>query len=249
MDEAPADYLVHLENAKVIFDGFVALNLEVFGVPEFELRTVIGPNGAGKTTLCDVISGKTRLAEGRVFFRGQEITHVSEDEISRMGVGRKFQTPTIFDSLTLYENMALALPGRRRVRENFVFKTKAFEHDLIMQNLERAGLADVPQKDAKYLSHGQRQWLEIAMLVVQSPKLLLVDEPAAGLTDDETERTGELLLELEGSHTIIVIEHDMDFVRQLNRTVTVLNEGRVLCEGSMAKVEKDEAVIQAYLGR
>ena len=242
-------YLVHLENAKVIFDGFVALDLDVFGVPERELRIVIGPNGAGKTTLCDVISGKTRLAEGRVFFMGQEITGVSEDEISRLGVGRKFQTPTIFDSLTLYENMSLALPGRRKVRENFVSKTTSSEHDLIMHNLERAGLSDVPNKGAKFLSHGQRQWLEIAMLVVQSPKLLLVDEPAAGLTDEETERTGELLLELEGSHTIMVIEHDMDFVRQLNRTVTVLNEGKVLCEGPMSKVEKDEAVVEAYLGR
>ncbi len=241
--------LVRLEKVKVLFEGFKALDVEDFGVEESELRVLIGPNGAGKTTLCDVISGKTRATEGKVYFEGQDITQLPEEEISRKGVGRKFQTPTIFDSLTVYENMELALPGRRKVFQNFVRKAGKAEQDLIMETLDRVGLSAQSSLWSKYLSHGQRQWLEICMLMVQNPKLLLVDEPAAGLTDEETELTGELLLELAGKHTIIVIEHDMDFVRQLDKTVTVLNEGKILCEGSVKKVQADERVIEAYLGR
>jgi len=240
---------VYVENVKVLFDGFKALDINYFAVNENELRVVIGPNGAGKTTLCDVISGKTQVTEGRIFFGNKETTQLSENEISALGVGRKFQTPTVFDSLTVFENMELALPGRRRVFQNLFGKANASEREKIMGTLKRVGLADRAHTHSKHLSHGQRQWLEISMLIVQSPKLLLVDEPAAGLSDEETHLTGELLLELAGSHTIIVIEHDMEFVRQLNRMVTVLCEGKVLCEGPLDKVQADERVVEAYLGR
>jgi urea transport system ATP-binding protein len=241
--------IIRLEKVKVLFDGFKALDVESFSVEENELRVLIGPNGAGKTTLCDVISGKTRATEGTIRFEDQDITHLPEEEISRRGVGRKFQTPTIFDSLTVYENMELALPGRRKVFQNFVKKASPDEQALIRQTLERVGLLGQAALWSKYLSHGQRQWLEICMLMVQNPKLLLVDEPAAGLSDEETALTGELLLELSQNHTVIVIEHDMDFVRQLDRMVTVLNEGKILCEGPIKKVQADERVIEAYLGR
>jgi urea transport system ATP-binding protein len=241
--------MVYVENVKVLFDGFKALDVNYFGVKENELRVVIGPNGAGKTTLCDVISGKTKATEGRIFFGESETTHLPENAISALGVGRKFQTPTVFDSLTVFENMELALPGRRKVFQNLFGQVSKENREKIMATLKRVGLADSADIRSKHLSHGQRQWLEISMLIVQSPKLLLVDEPAAGLTDDETHLTGELLLELAGSHTIIVIEHDMEFVRQLGRTVTVLCEGQVLCEGPLAKVQADERVIEAYLGR
>ncbi len=246
---ARGDPILRVENLKVLFDGFKALDIDSFAVGADEMRVVIGPNGAGKTTLCDVISGKTRPTEGKVFFESAEITNLREEQIATLGVGRKFQTPAIFDSLTVYENMELALPGRRGVFANLLGHVSQSNHDKIMATLDRVGLADHAKIWSKWLSHGQRQWLEICMLIVQEPKLLLVDEPAAGLSDEETRLTGELLLELEGDHTILVIEHDMDFVRQLDRTVTVLNEGKILCEGSMATVQNDERVIEAYLGR
>ncbi len=243
------EHIVSVEKVKVLFDGFKALDIDYFGVKENELRVVIGPNGAGKTTLCDVISGKTKVTEGRIFFDGKETTAYAENAISALGVGRKFQTPTVFDSLTVFENMELALPGRRRVFSNLFGQVSNDNRDKIMATLKRVGLEESAHTHSKHLSHGQRQWLEISMLIVQSPKLLLVDEPAAGLTDEETHLTGELLLELAGTHTIMVIEHDMEFVRQLNRTVTVLCEGKVLCEGPLEKVQADERVIEAYLGR
>ena len=246
---ARGDPILRVENLKVLFDGFKALDIDSFAVGADEMRVVIGPNGAGKTTLCDVISGKTRPTEGKVFFESAEITNLREERIATLGVGRKFQTPAIFDSLTVYENMELALPGRRGVFANLLGHVSQSNHEKIMATLDRVGLADHAKFWSKWLSHGQRQWLEICMLIVQEPKLLLVDEPAAGLSDEETRLTGELLLELEGDHTILVIEHDMDFVRQLDRTVTVLNEGKILCEGSMATVQNDERVIEAYLGR
>lgn len=241
--------MVVLEKVRVLFDGFKALDIETFAVRENELRVVIGPNGAGKTTLCDVISGKTKATEGRIFFGPKETTRLTEDAISALGVGRKFQTPTVFDSLTVYENMELALPGRRKLFQNLFGTTSKSDRDKILSTLERVGLGDKAHTHSKHLSHGQRQWLEISMLIVQSPKLLLVDEPAAGLSDEETHLTGELLLELAGNHTIICIEHDMEFVRQLGQQVTVLCEGKVLCEGPLAKVQADERVIEAYLGR
>jgi len=241
--------IVYLKDVKVDFDGFVALNINEFSVHFNELRVVIGPNGAGKTTLCDVISGKTKVSEGRVFFNLRETTDLTDVEIASLGIGRKFQTPTVFDSITVYENMELALPGRRGVFRNLWSNETRSERDRIFSILRRVHLADQAHRQAKYLSHGQRQWLEISMLIVASPKLLLVDEPAAGLTDKETELTAELLLELKGSHTIIVIEHDMDFVRRLNSRVTVLDNGQVLADGTLETVQKDPAVIEAYLGR
>jgi urea transport system ATP-binding protein len=240
---------VYLKDVVVSFDGFKALDVKEFAVHFNDLRVVIGSNGAGKTTLCDVISGKTRVKTGKVYFNRAEVTHEPDIEIARRGVGRKFQTPTVFDSLTVYENMELALPGRRGVWRNLLARRSRSERDRILPLLRRVHLADDLHTEARYLSHGQRQWLEISMLIVAEPKLLLVDEPAAGLTDRETELTAELLLELRGQHTIIVIEHDMEFVRRLDARVTVLNEGRVLAEGSMQEVQSHPDVIEAYLGR
>jgi urea transport system ATP-binding protein len=249
VNDAFDDHAVYLQNVTVEFDGFRALDIKRFGVHANELRVVIGPNGAGKTTLCDVISGKTRPKTGQVYFFQTETTHLADAAIARMGVGRKFQTPTVFDSLTVYENMELALPGRRQVFQNLFGRETKDQRDRILSILRRVHLLDALNTPAKYLSHGQRQWLEISMLIVAEPKLLLVDEPAAGLTDKETELTAELLLELRGAHTIIVIEHDMDFVRRLASTVTVLNEGKLLAEGTIDEVSANPEVIEAYLGR
>ena len=240
---------VFLQDVRVEFDGFRALDIGRFAVHFNELRVVIGPNGAGKTTLCDVISGKTRVKAGRVFFNLTETTSLPDAEIARLGVGRKFQTPTVFESLTVYENMELALPGRRNVWLNLWGCEKPEQRDRILSILQRVHLIDALNTPAKYLSHGQRQWLEISMLIVADPKLLLVDEPAAGLTDKETELTADLLLELRGSHTIIVIEHDMDFVRRLGSRVTVLDNGKVLADGTLDQVSANPAVVEAYLGR
>jgi urea transport system ATP-binding protein len=247
--EAAVDCMVLLENVTVSFDGFKALDISRFCVRRNELRVVIGPNGAGKTTMCDVISGKTRAASGHVYFDGSDVTHRLDVQIARLGVGRKFQTPTVFDSLTVYENMELALPGRRGVWQTLIARQSTQQQDAILSILHRVRLTDDLHTPAKYLSHGQRQWLEISMLILANPKLLLVDEPAAGLTDRETELTAELLLELAGRHTIIVIEHDMEFVRRLKSRITVLNEGRILAEGTLDQVQANPLVIEAYLGR
>lgn len=242
--------LIQLENIEVVFDGFKALDISYIGVDRNDLRVVIGPNGAGKTTMCDVISGKTKPTAGKVTFDDTDITQWKETDIAELGVGRKFQTPSVFDSLTVYENLELALPGKRSVWRNMLRRTTNHnERDLIMHQLERVRLADVAQLTAKNLSHGQRQWLEISMLMISKPKLLLVDEPAAGLTDHETALTAELLNELKGQHTIIVIEHDMEFVRMLASRVTVLCEGKVLADGTLDEVQADAKVIEAYLGR
>jgi len=246
---AAGEHIVRLDDVVVSFDGFKALDIKFFGVAYNELRVVIGPNGAGKTTLCDVISGKTRVTSGRVRFDQVDTTHMADVDIARLGVGRKFQTPTVFDSLTVYENMELALPGRRNVWRNLLGREDDTQREAILTILDRVQLMPDLATPAKYLSHGQRQWLEISMLMVADPKLLLVDEPAAGLTDKETELTAELLLELKGRHTIICIEHDMDFVRRLNSRVTVLDNGKVLADGSLDEVQADKAVIEAYLGR
>jgi urea ABC transporter permease protein UrtC/urea ABC transporter ATP-binding protein UrtD len=241
--------LLKVEGIKVLFDGFKALDVDAFSLGFYELRVVIGPNGAGKTTLCDVISGKTRSTAGSVTFAGRNVTTMAEAEIARLGVGRKFQTPTVFDSLSVYQNMELALPGRQGLLNNLFRRETSAERERIFSILRRVRLAEHAERQVKYLSHGQRQWLEISMLILSGPMLLLVDEPAAGLTDEETVLTAELLLELQDEHSIIVIEHDMDFVRLLGSRVTVLNEGQVMAFGTMDQVQSDPKVIEAYLGR
>ena len=242
-------FILFVEDLTAVFDGFTAVDIPMLGIETGKVRVVIGPNGAGKTTFCDLVSGKTKPTTGRVFFDGVEITGKTESDIALMGIGRKFQTPTVFDSLTTYENLMLALPGNQGWRRNlFQSETKA-EREKIHHILERVHLIEELDLPAKSLSHGQRQWLAISALIISEPKLLLVDEPAAGLTDLETEQTAELLLELAKEHTIVVIEHDMDFVRRLDSTVTVLNEGKVLAEGPLEEVERNELVREAYLGR
>jgi urea transport system ATP-binding protein len=241
--------MVYLRDVTAVFDGFKALDIKSWGVYHNELRVVIGPNGAGKTTLCDVISGKTPPTSGQVFIDDNDITTLADSDIARIGVGRKFQTPTVFDSLTVYENMNLALPQARDVWRNLFVRESQTERHRIDALLHRVRLYDQRYEQAKYLSHGQRQWLEISMLILASPQLLLVDEPAAGLTDAETGLTADLLLELKDEHTIIVIEHDMDFVRRLGAWVTVLNEGQVLADGPMDDIQANPRVIEAYLGR
>ncbi|MDA3874278.1 MAG: urea ABC transporter ATP-binding protein UrtD [Kiritimatiellae bacterium] len=242
-------FILALQNITAVFDGFKALDLHAFGIEHKELRVIIGPNGAGKTTFCDIVSGKTTPTTGQVYFDGGEITPLNEMAIALKGVGRKFQTPTVYDSLTTFENMELALPGNRHPFRNLIHRHSKQDRDRIFHQLERVRLADEAHTRAKYLSHGQRQWLAISSLILAGPKLLLVDEPAAGLTDAETALTAELLLELRGDHTVVVIEHDMDFVRQLQARVTVFNEGQILAEGSMETVRENEKVKEAYLGR
>ncbi len=239
--------LLEVRDITVLFDGFKALDVKQLAVGHRELRVIIGPNGAGKTTLCDVISGKTRPTTGQVFFEGTDITLAPEADIAQLGVGRKFQTPTVYDSLTVYENMTLALPGRQGI--SLGSRITDDERTSIRSQLERVRLLDDEHREVEYLSHGQRQWLEISMLILTGPKLLLVDEPAAGLTDEETVLTAELLLECREEHSIIVIEHDMEFVRLLDSHVTVLNEGQIMAEGSVAEVQANEEVREAYLGR
>ena len=242
-------YLLFVKNLTAVFDGFKALDIEALGVEHNEMRVIIGPNGAGKTTFCDLVSGKTPPTTGQVFFDRDEITGVQEVDIARRGIGRKFQTPTVFDSLTTFENLELSLPGRQGLWSNLRRATTPEEAGQIEALLERVRLIDERDTEASQLSHGQRQWLAISALILTNPKLLLVDEPAAGLTDAETALTAELLLELRADHTLIVIEHDMDFVRQLNSFVTVLNEGKILAEGTLAELQNNPEVIEAYLGR
>jgi urea transport system ATP-binding protein len=241
--------MLRVEDATVVFDGFRALDIDRFEVRKNEVRVVIGPNGAGKTTLCDVISGKTRLKSGRIFFNGADISRLKDFEIARLGVGRKFQTPAVFGSLTVRENLELAAPISKNVIGALYRKTSQVENDRIREVTSAVGLDSVIDVQAQYLSHGQRQALEIGTLLVSQPKLLLIDEPAAGLTDEETASMAKLIRKLAEGHTVIVIEHDMDFVRQLEADITVLNEGKILAEGAMSAVQADPRVIEAYLGR
>lgn len=241
--------ILEIENLTVSFDGFKALNNLNFSMETGELRVIIGPNGAGKTTFLDVITGKVKPTLGRVLFKGRNLRSYSEHQIARMGIGRKFQTPRVYLNLTPRENLELSSNRHKNVISTLFKTSPTSERNTVAGLLETIGLiakADIP---AQYLSHGEKQWLEIGMLVAQSPDLLLVDEPVAGLTDEETELTGSLLLSLAESHSIIVIEHDMEFVRQIARKVTVLHEGSVLCEGSIDEVQNDPQVIEVYLGK
>ena len=241
--------ILYIEDLTVSFDGFKALDELCLYLEEGELRCVIGPNGAGKTTMMDVISGKTRPDSGSAFFGSRlDLTQMSEHEIARAGIGRKFQKPTIFPGHTVFENLELALRDNRSLWHTLFTKLSGEQRDRIGSGLATVGLSDQAYVLAGQLSHGQKQWLEIGMLLVQDPKLLLVDEPVAGLSLGETERTAELLSSLAGTHTGGVGEHDMEFVRQIARTVTVLHEGRVLAEGPMDKIQADAEVISVYLG-
>ena len=242
--------VLYLDGITVSFDGFRALNKLSLTIDAGELRCIIGPNGAGKTTMMDVITGKTRPDEGTVFF-GQtiDLTRLSEPEIAHIGIGRKFQKPTIFENHTVFENLELAMKTDKRVWCSLLALLDSAAGDRIAETLELIRLSAHADRLAGLLSHGQKQWLEIGMLLMQEPKLLLLDEPVAGMTDEETERTGELFLSLAGKHSLVVVEHDMAFVKQLGGKVTVLHEGSMLAEGTLEEVQADQRVIEVYLGR
>lgn len=241
--------ILYVEDITVSFDGFKALNNLTLYINSGELRCIIGPNGAGKTTMMDVITGKTRPDSGVAYFgQTMDLTRMSEYEIAHAGIGRKFQKPTIFPFHTIYQNLELAMATDKRVWPTLVAQLTAKQRERIEDVMEIIGLQELRYKEAASLSHGQKQWLEIGMLLMQSPKLLLVDEPVAGMTHQEMDKTAELLKRLAGDHSVVVVEHDMDFVRSIAETVTVLHEGSVLAEGSMDEVQNDPRVIEVYLG-
>ncbi len=242
--------ILYLDDITVSFDGFKALNKLSLMIETGELRCIIGPNGAGKTTMMDVITGKTNPDSGTVFF-GQNIdlTRMTEAEIAQAGIGRKFQKPTVFEQHTVFENLELAMKTDKRVRHSLTMQLDSAQRDRIAATLELIQLSSGADRLAGLLSHGQKQWLEIGMLLMQEPQLLLLDEPVAGMTDEETERTAELCNTLAGQHSLVVVEHDMDFVTRIARKVTVLHEGSVLAEGTMDRVQNDPRVIEVYLGR
>jgi urea transport system ATP-binding protein len=237
-----------LEDVTVSFDGFKALDGLSLSVEPRELRCIIGPNGAGKSTMMDVITGKTRPDRGSAWFGTVDLLALSEPEIAQAGIGRKFQKPTVFEQMSVFENLELALAGDKSFWRVLLARLKPADRERIDHVLGVIGLGEHRAVFAGTLSHGQKQWLEIGMLLMQEPELLLVDEPVAGMTPQETERTGELLLSLRAEHTLVVVEHDMDFVRSIAKRVTVLHEGRVLAEGDMDHVQGDPRVIEVYLG-
>lgn len=245
-----ADTILYLDGVTVSFDGFKALDDLSLYVVAGELRAIIGPNGAGKTTMMDVITGKTRPDGGQVFFKGTtDLAKLDEAAIANLGIGRKFQKPTVFESQSVFENLELALKGRRGVFAALFARLDAEQRDRIDSVLLRIGLADQRHRLAGDLSHGQKQWLEIGVLLMQDPELLLVDEPAAGMTDAETAKTATMLREIARSHSVVVVEHDMEFIRALDCHVTVLHEGSVLAEGSLEHLQDNSDVIDVYLGR
>ncbi|MFZ2652258.1 MAG: urea ABC transporter ATP-binding protein UrtD [Burkholderiaceae bacterium] len=247
--------ILYLDDITVSFDGFKALNALSLSIGAGELRCIIGPNGAGKTTLMDVVTGKTRPDSGRAYFGSTiDLLRLRENTIAAIGIGRKFQRPTVFERLSVFENLELALQADRGVRASMLFRLSGEQFERIGATLELINLKDSARRNAGALSHGQKQWLEIGMLLIQDPKLLLLDEPVAGMTDEETQRTAELFLSLEGSHSLVVVEHDMKFIAALaqgkvNRRVTVLHEGSVLAEGTLAEVQGNDKVVEVYLGR
>jgi urea transport system ATP-binding protein len=244
------DLALWVENVTVSFDGFKALDDVTLMLDKGELRCLIGPNGAGKTTLMDVITGKTRPSSGAVYLESRmwDLTELTECRIAEMGVGRKFQRPTVFGGHTVFENCELALRGGKSVWRSLFHRLAPAELARIDDVLGVVGLADLRDRPAGLLSHGQKQWLEIGMLLAQEPKVLLIDEPVAGMTEAEGERTAELLRRLAGEHTVVVVEHDMEFVRSIARKVTVLHEGKILAEGPMDQIQKNPRVIEVYLG-
>jgi urea transport system ATP-binding protein len=247
--EEPKGPILSLKDLTVSFDGFKALDSLTLDVERGELRCIIGPNGAGKTTMMDVVTGKTRPDHGSAIFRTDiDLLALSEPEIARAGIGRKFQKPTVFEQLTVFENLELSLWGDKSVRASLLARLTSSQRNHIDDALSVIGLTDRRQARAGLLSHGQKQWLEIGMLLMQEPDLLLIDEPVAGMTPQETERTAELLISLKAEHSLVVVEHDMDFVRSIAKRVTVLHEGRVLADGDVDQVQSDPRVIDVYLG-
>ena len=241
--------ILYIENLTVSFDGFKALdNLNLY-IDDGELRCIIGPNGAGKTTMMDVITGKTRPDSGTVYFgQNLDLTQMTEYEIAHAGIGRKFQKPTVFQNHTIYENLELALHIEKDIWTSLLKRLNADQKETIENALETIGLIEQRNTRAGLLSHGQKQWLEIGMLLVQDPRVLLIDEPVAGMTHQETEQTAELLSSLAGKHSVVVVEHEMDFIRSIANRVTVLHEGHVLAEGAMEDVQNNPKVIEVYLG-
>ncbi|APX93472.1 urea ABC transporter ATP-binding protein UrtD [Halomonas sp. 1513] len=251
--ESPVDVrhgpILYMEDVTVSFDGFKAINDLNLTVDDGELRCIIGPNGAGKTTMMDIITGKTRPDQGKVWFGARHnLLTMNEPEIAALGIGRKFQKPTVFEALSVFENLELAMTADKRVLPTLIARLDGPARDRIDEVLEMTGLAELRWRPAGILSHGQKQWLEIGMLLMQRPRLLLVDEPVAGMTEQEMERTAELLTGLAGKQSVVVVEHDMGFVRSIARKVTVLHQGSVLAEGSMDQVQNDPRVIEVYLG-
>lgn len=241
--------ILYVEDVSVSFDGFKAIDDLNFYIEAGELRCIIGPNGAGKTTMMDIVTGKTRPDTGSVWF-GQNIDllRLDEPQIAQIGIGRKFQKPTVFESHSVFQNLELSMKGDRRTWQTYRAQLNSNDLDHIAEVLETIGLASHSSQLAGALSHGQKQWLEIGMLLMQEPKLLLVDEPVAGMTHQEMDRTAELLTSLAGEHSVVVVEHDMDFVRSIANKVTVLHQGSVLAEGSMDEVQNNQKVIEVYLG-
>ena len=242
--------ILYLQDVSVSFDGFKAINKLSLDIAPGELRCIIGPNGAGKTTMMDIITGKTRPDEGTVFFGSTiDLLRHTEPQIAQLGIGRKFQKPTVFEQLTVFENLELALKTDKGVKSSMFFKLDSAQSDRLAEILVTIHLAGSVNRLAGNLSHGQKQWLEIGMLLMQDPKLLLLDEPVAGMTDEETARTAELFLSLKGKHSLMVVEHDMSFIKTISEIVTVLCEGSVLAQGTLDQVQVDERVIEVYLGR
>jgi len=244
----PKEFLLAVEALTVSFDGFKAVNDLSFYVDENEIRVIIGPNGAGKTTVLDLICGKTKATSGSIQFRNQELTKMKENQIVQAGVGRKFQTPSIYDDLTVFENLEISYPRGRTVFGALTFQRDATVRDRVEEVAEMIFLKDRLGMSAELLSHGQKQWLEIGMLLIQDPDLLMLDEPVAGMSPREREQTGDLLRRISVGKSVVVIEHDMDFVKRIAHRVTVLHQGRLLSEGTAAEVQADPRVIDVYLG-
>ncbi|MGO4764022.1 urea ABC transporter ATP-binding protein UrtD [Cupriavidus sp. 2KB_3] len=242
------DFMLAVEDLTVSFDGFKAIDNLTLYVDRDELRVIIGPNGAGKTTLLDLICGKTRASGGSIKFRNREMTGLPEYQIVRAGVGRKFQTPSIYENLTVFQNLAVSFPRGRSVLGALTLRTTEAERQRVAEVAAEIALDDALEREAAQLSHGQKQWLEIGMLLMQDPKLLMLDEPIAGMSVRERELTAELLKRISKGRAVIVIEHDMDFVQRIADKVTVMHQGRILAEGSMSQVQNDPRVIDVYLG-
>ena len=245
---APKEFVLYIEGLTVSFDGFKAIDTLNLYVDKNELRVIIGPNGAGKTTLLDLICGKTRASQGSIQFKDQELTKKSEHAIVRSGVGRKFQTPSIYENLSVFQNLEVSYPQGRSVLGALAFKCTDEVKAKVQVVAEEIGLADKLEMEAGLLSHGQKQWLEIGMLLMQEPELLMLDEPIAGMSAKERELTADLLKRICKGRSMIVIEHDMDFVKQIASKVTVMHQGKILAEGTMDQVQSDPKVIDVYLG-